>query len=75
MRVGEYVLDEKVGQGAFGEVWSAHHRAWTDQKAAAKIPTDASYLRQLQSEGFSLHRLNHPNIVKVVGFDPSASPP
>jgi serine/threonine-protein kinase len=75
LKVGEYVLDEKIGQGAFGEVWSAHHRAWTDQKAAAKIPTDSVFLRQLQSEGFSLSRLNHPNIVKVVGFDPTASPP
>jgi serine/threonine protein kinase len=75
LRVGEYVLDEKIGQGAFGEVWRAHHRAWTDQFAAAKIPTDPSYLRQLQSEGFSLHRLNHINIVRVLGFDPSATPP
>jgi serine/threonine-protein kinase len=75
LRVGEYVLDEKIGQGAFGEVWRAHHRAWTDQFAAAKIPTDPAFLRQLQSEGFSLHRLAHPNVVKVIGFDPSASPP
>jgi serine/threonine protein kinase len=75
LRVGEYVLDQKIGQGAFGEVWRARHRAWTDQFAAAKIPTDPAFLRQLQSEGFSLHRLAHPNIVKVIGFDPAASPP
>ena len=75
LRVGEYVLDEKIGQGAFGEVWRAHHLAWSDQFAAAKIPTDPSYLRQLQSEGFSLHRLNHPNIVRVLGFDPGGTPP
>jgi serine/threonine protein kinase len=75
LSVGEYVLDEKIGQGAFGEVWRAHHRAWTDQLAAVKIPTDPAYLRQLKSEGFSLHRLAHPNIVRVIGFDPAASPP
>jgi serine/threonine protein kinase len=75
LRVGEYVLDEKIGQGAFGEVWRAHHGAWTDQLAAVKIPTDPAYLRQLQSEGFSLHRMSHPNIVRVIGFDPAATPP
>jgi serine/threonine protein kinase len=75
LSVGEYVLDEKIGQGAFGEVWKAHHRAWLDQLAAVKIPTDPAFLRQLQSEGFSLHRLSHPNIVRVVGFDPAGSPP
>jgi serine/threonine protein kinase len=75
LSVGEYVLDEKIGQGAFGEVWRAHHRAWTDQLAAVKIPTDPTYLRQLKSEGFSLHRLAHPNIVRVIGFDPAGAPP
>jgi serine/threonine protein kinase len=75
LRVGEYVLDEKIGHGAFGEVWKAHHRAWTEQFAAVKIPTDPAYLRQLQSEGFSLYRLTHPNVVRVIGFDPAATPP
>jgi serine/threonine protein kinase len=75
LHVGEYVLDAKIGQGAFGEVWKAHHRAWTDQMAAVKIPTDPTYVRHLQSEGFSLHRLNHASIVRVMGFDPAGTPP
>lgn len=74
-RIGEYVLDEKVGQGAFGEVWRAHHNMWTDQFAAVKIPTDPAYVRNLQSEGITIARLTHPNIARAIGFDPFASPP
>ena len=74
-RVGEYVLDHRVGGGAFGEVWRAHHHAWTDQLVAVKIPTDPQYLRTLQHEGYAIHGLQHPNIVRAIGFDPFAATP
>ena len=74
-RVGEYVLDVRVGGGAFGEVWRAHHHAWTDQFVAVKIPTDPQYLRNLQHEGYAIHGLQHPNIVRAIGFDPFAVTP
>jgi serine/threonine-protein kinase len=74
-RVGEYILDEKVGGGAFGEVWRAHHHVWTDQLVAIKIPTQNDYLRELQREGVAIHGLIHPNIVRAIGFDPYADPP
>ena len=74
-RVGEYVLDARVGGGAFGEVWRAHHHAWTDQLVAVKIPTDPQYLRNLQHEGYAIHGLQHPNIVRAIGFDPFAATP
>lgn len=74
-RVGEYVLDARVGGGAFGEVWRAHHHAWTDQLVAVKIPTDPQYLRNLQHEGYAIHGLQHPNIVRAIGFDPFAVTP
>ena len=74
-RVGEYVLDQRVGGGAFGEVWRAHHHAWTDQLVAVKIPTDPQYLRNLQHEGYAIHGLQHPNIVRAIGFDPFAATP
>ena len=74
-RVGEYVLDHRVGGGAFGEVWRAHHHAWTDQLVAVKIPTDPQYLRNLQHEGYAIHGLQHPNIVRAIGFDPFAATP
>jgi serine/threonine protein kinase len=74
-RVGEYLLDCRVGGGAFGEVWRARHHVWADRLVAVKIPTDPQYLRNLQREGSAIHGLTHPNIVRAIGFDPYASPP
>lgn len=74
-RISEYVLDAKIGGGAFGEVWRAHHHVWADQLVAIKIPTDPQYLRNLQSEGAAIHGLVHPNIVRAIGFDPYAPVP
>lgn len=73
-RIGEYILDAKVGGGAFGEVWRAHHHVWVDQLVAIKIPTDAQYVRNLQREGAAIHGLIHPNIARALGFDPYADP-
>lgn len=74
-RVGEYVLDTLIGQGAFGQVWRAHHHVWTDRLVAVKIPTNPDYIRQLQREGAAIHGLTHPNIVRALGFDPFAEIP
>jgi len=74
-RVGEYVLQERINRGTFGEVWRAHHHVWTDQLVAIKIPTDPQYLRNLQREGVAIHGLVHPNIVRAIGFDPYAETP
>jgi serine/threonine protein kinase len=74
-RVGEYVLLEPVGGGAFGEVWKAHHHAWTEQIVAVKIPSDRRYLSTLESEGVVINGLVHPNIVKAIAFDPYAEVP
>src|SRR6184192_2646798 len=73
-RVGEYILDEKVGGGTIGEVWRAHHHMWVDHLVAIKIPTDSQYLRELQREGVAIHGLVHPNIVRAIGFDPYSDP-
>ncbi len=74
-RVGEYVLDEAIGRGSFGEVWRAHHHVWNDQLVAIKVPTDPQYVRNLQREGVAVHGLAHPNIVRAIGFDPYAATP
>src|SRR5690242_3260503 len=74
-RISEYLLDAKVGGGSFGEVWRARHHVWHDQLVAIKIPTDPSYVRNLQREGAAIHGLVHPNIVRAIGFDPYADPP
>ena len=74
-RVGEWLLSEFIGGGAFGEVWKARHHVWADQFAAVKLPTDSQYVRALQREGTHAHRLEHPNIVRPLGFDPFAETP
>src|SRR3954453_10586344 len=74
-RISEYLLDSRIGAGAFGEVWRARHHVWHDQVVAIKIPNDPSYVRNLQREGITIHGLVHPNIVRAIGFDPYANPP
>ncbi|HZN64518.1 MAG TPA: serine/threonine-protein kinase [Tepidisphaeraceae bacterium] len=74
-RVGEYVLQDRISAGTFGEVWRANHHVWRDQVVAIKIPTDPQYLRNLQREGVAVHGLTHPNVVRAIGFDPYADPP
>src|SRR3989454_7092495 len=74
-RISEYVLEERVGSGYFGEVWRARNHVWADQLVAIKIPTDSQYIRNLQREGAAIHGLDHNNIVHARGFDPYADPP
>ena len=74
-RVSEYLLDEVIGAGSFGQVWKAHHHIWKDKVVAVKIPTDSQYVRNLQREGVTIHGLNHPNIVRAIGLDPYGDVP
>jgi serine/threonine protein kinase len=75
LRVSEYVLEERVGQGTFGEVWRARHHIWETERVAVKLPTEPECVRQLQREGRVVHGLRHPNIIRVLGLDPYAEVP
>lgn len=74
-RIGEWILQQPLGIGSFGEVWQASHHVWTDQFAAVKLPTHVDYVRALQREGVHAHRLEHPGIVRPLGMDPFAEAP
>lgn len=74
-RISEYVLDQLVGAGSFGQVWKAHHHIWKNQFVAVKIPTDSQYVRNLQKEGTVIHGLRHENVVRAIGLDPYAETP
>ncbi|HEX8912596.1 MAG TPA: serine/threonine-protein kinase, partial [Humisphaera sp.] len=74
-RVGEYVLVAPIGAGAFGEVWRAEHHGWGGAVVAVKLPTDPGYVRLLQQEAAAVRRLDHPNIVRPLAFDPFAATP
>ena len=74
-RISEYVLDDRIGAGAFGEVWRARHHAWHERVVAIKLPNDGNVVRQLQREGGLVQGLDHPNVVRPIGFDGFADPP
>lgn len=74
-RVSEFILEEPLGRGAFGEVWRARHHAWHDRLVAVKLPNDGQVVRQLQREGGLVQGLDHPNVVRAIGFDGFADPP
>ena len=71
-RLGPYLIDRVVGQGAMGLVFSAAHET-TGERAAIKVlnPNIASNQRfreRFEAEIESLKTLNHPNIVKLFGY-------
>lgn len=74
-RVSEYILEQCIGAGTFGEVWRARHHVWKTEEVAVKLPTEPQYVRYLQREGVVVHGLRHPNIVRVLGLDPYSDPP
>ncbi|MCZ6691517.1 MAG: protein kinase [Planctomycetota bacterium] len=74
-RISEYLLEEKIGQGGFGEVWRARHHLWADQQVAVKIPLHADWVRKLKKEGMIQHDLGGDGVVKTLGLDPDNDPP
>ncbi len=75
VRVSEYILEQPLGMGTFGEVWRARHHIWESERVAVKLPTEPDYVRYLQREGVMVHGLRHQNIVRVMGLDPYAENP
>ena len=73
-RINNYLLEELIGAGTFGQVWKARHHVFNDA-VAIKIPTDAQYVRNLRREGVAVHGLRHPNIVRAIDLDPYAEQP
>lgn len=75
LRISEYLLQERIGAGSFAEVWRARHHIWESEHVAIKLPIEPEYVRYLQREGTVVHGLRHPNVVRVLGFDPYAEMP
>lgn len=67
LRHEDIILEEKLGQGHFGDV----HKGMYKNKAVAvktcKATVDAPTRRKFLSEAYILKNYNHPNIVKLIG--------
>ncbi len=74
-RISEYILEEPLGKGGFGEVWRARHHLWHDRQVAVKIPTRPEAVRDLSNEGVIQATLEHPGIARSLGMDTNADPP
>ncbi len=69
-RIGDYVVERRLGAGAMGEVYLARQTR-LDQLCALKIlpaelTSEADFERRFASEGRALAMLNHPSIVRVL---------
>src|SRR5579864_6536355 len=72
-RVGQFVLDRKLGEGGMAQVWLARNVTLGTPVAvkfltspyAGQPDLEQRFLKEAQRQG----SLDHPNIVKVYGFE------
>ncbi|HEY4056388.1 MAG TPA: serine/threonine-protein kinase [Kofleriaceae bacterium] len=72
MRLGEYEVEAKVGQGGMGVVYAAFHPL-IGKRAAIKILlkelcNDTATVERFIDEARAVNEINHPNIVDVFAF-------
>lgn len=70
--VGPYELGEKLGQGGMGSVFRATHAKSKEKVAvkiiAAQVADEPRFRRRFDAEIKTLMSLQHPGIVKLIGF-------
>ena len=67
-RVGPYTVDRKIGEGAHGSVYAAHHRDDPATKVALKVVENRGNLDRLLLEPEILSKLRHPGIVGLQDY-------
>lgn len=70
IRIGEYLLIGKIGQGGAAEIYKARQES-LDRDVAVKILSsnfsdDPEIVRRFERESKVIAKLNHPNIVNVI---------
>lgn len=74
-RVGDYILEFKISEGGFGEVWKAHHHLFQDRLVALKIPTHSDYISNLKKLGVIQNSLKSLHIVRPENINTESDPP
>jgi serine/threonine-protein kinase len=79
-RVGEYVIDSKIGQGGMGTVYAAHHPV-IGKKVAIKLllpglGEDPRVVERFVLEARAVNQIGHRNIIDIFAFGqlPSGEP-
>ena len=72
MEVGEYRIEQKIGQGAYGAVYSAEHPL-IGKRAAIKVlhrkfSSEIQIVSRFISEARAVNRIRHRNIIDVFSF-------
>ena len=70
IKIGEYIVTGKIGQGGAAEIYKARQES-LDRDVAIKIlssnfSNDPEIVRRFERESKVIARLNHPNIVNVI---------
>jgi len=73
--IGGYLLEERLGSGAFGEVFKAHRPETPDQKVALKLALAAQGRTLLASEHALAGRVKHPAVVQIHEVSLDSNPP
>lgn len=70
--VGNYLVQEKLGQGGFGTVFKGVHMETGESVAVKFVPKSSfsqiSDLQRVFQEIQSLRNLRHPNIIRILGM-------
>jgi len=70
-KLGPYVVQESIGQGAMGVVYRAYH-AQLERECAVKVlqalGTDSDATARFRREAQSIARMRHPNVLNVFDF-------
>ncbi|MBI2921604.1 MAG: serine/threonine protein kinase [Planctomycetes bacterium] len=75
VRLGEYVLVERIGEGGFGEVWRAENPDLPGSVVAVKIARGPHAVELLQRGGALQYQMRHPAIVPTISLNMVHEPP
>ena len=70
--VGEYEIDQLIGRGGMGSVYSAR-QPLIGKRVAIKVlstdvPSDATLVRRFVDEARAVNKIGHPNIIDIFSF-------